>query len=401
MSRTVGTCGPRGTAAGLCAALLAVLWMVNPVAASAPAAVRTVRVPDGGIHPQAAVDAKGRVHLVYFKGEATAGDAFYVRSDDGGATFAKPLRVNSQPGSVIVAGTVRGPHLALGRGDRPHVAWMGSGKAEPRLGKQAPMLYARLGDAGDGFEPQRNVMTTRRGLDGGGSVAADADGNVYVAWHAPTDYPPADGERDRRVWVARSTDDGKSFGAEAAVDPVPLGVCACCGMRAFAAGKGRVMILYRSAREMTSRDVQFLVSADGGRTFATAATDPWAIGRCVMSTFAAARGPNGDVWAAWETRDQIRLARLTAEGVKVTEPVDVPGNGPNRKHPSLAANGKGEWLVAWTEGTAWNRGGSVVWRLYKADGSPAGDVAGREQGLPAWGVPAAVALPDGTFVVIY
>lgn len=47
------------------------------------------------------------------------------------------------------------------------------------------MLYTRLNDAGDGFEPQRNVIQKRPGLDGGGSIAADAEGNVYVAWHAP------------------------------------------------------------------------------------------------------------------------------------------------------------------------------------------------------------------------
>ena len=33
------------------------------------------------------------------------------------------------------------------------------------------------------FEPQRNLMQETFALDGGGSVAADAEGNVYVAWH--------------------------------------------------------------------------------------------------------------------------------------------------------------------------------------------------------------------------
>ena len=68
---------------------------------------------------------------------------------------------------------------------RPHVAWMGSKLAEPRApGKEAPMLYTRLNDDGTAFEPQRNVIQHAVGLDGGGSVAADAAGNVHVAWHA-------------------------------------------------------------------------------------------------------------------------------------------------------------------------------------------------------------------------
>src|SRR5687767_11461858 len=80
--------------------------------------VTAMRVPDRGIYPQAAMDRDGVLHLVYFKGEPMHGDAFYVRSRDGGATFSKPVRVNSQAGSVMVTGTVRGPHLAIGRSCR-------------------------------------------------------------------------------------------------------------------------------------------------------------------------------------------------------------------------------------------------------------------------------------------
>ena len=74
------------------------------------------------------------------------------------ATFTPALLVNSQPKSVIAIGTVRGARLALGNSDRAHVAWMGSDVAEPKVADKAtPMLYARMNDKGDGFEPQRNV----------------------------------------------------------------------------------------------------------------------------------------------------------------------------------------------------------------------------------------------------
>lgn len=370
-------------------------------AAEPPKEVVVIRVPDGGIHPQAAVDTRGRVHLVYFKGEAMHGNAFYTRSDDGGTKFAKPIRVNSHADSVIVTGTVRGPHMALGRGDRVHVAWMGSSKAEPKSGKLAPMLYTRLNEAGDAFEPQRNVAAAHPGLDGGGSVAADADGNVYVAWHAPAEYGKSEGEEGRHVWVSRSQDDGKTFAPEVAANPIPNGVCACCGMRIFAGDKGRVFVLYRSASDMVDRDVQMLVSVDRAKTFTVAAADPWKIGQCVMSTASFARGPAGDVLGAWETKNQIRLGRVDASAQKTGTALDAPGDGKNRKHPSVAVNAKGEILLAWTEGTGWNKGGSVAWQLYDTQGQPLDGRSGREKGLPAWGVPAAIALPDGTFRVIY
>ena len=49
-----------------------------------PSGVTLVRVPSGGIQPEAAIDPRGVLHLVYFSGEARAGDLFYVRSTDYG-----------------------------------------------------------------------------------------------------------------------------------------------------------------------------------------------------------------------------------------------------------------------------------------------------------------------------
>ena len=45
------------------------------------------------------------------------------------------------------------------------------------------MLYARSNPAGTAFDPQRNLIAITIDLDGGGSIAADDSGRVYVAWH--------------------------------------------------------------------------------------------------------------------------------------------------------------------------------------------------------------------------
>src|SRR5262249_20418379 len=138
--------------------------------------VALLRVPNHGIQPQAVVDSAGVVHMIYFAGDARAGDIFYVRSTDG-KQFSEPIRVNSQAASVIALGNIRGAQLALGKNNRVHVAWMGSGKAQPRgPGDATPMLYTRLNDAGTAFEVQRNLIQKAPGLDGGGSVAADKAG---------------------------------------------------------------------------------------------------------------------------------------------------------------------------------------------------------------------------------
>src|SRR5262249_15056925 len=134
--------------------LIPLIVLLPTLAMAAPPAVTPIRCPDGGVQPQAAVDSAGKVHLVYLKGDEGAADVMYTTSVDDGKTWSKPLRVNSQAGAAIAIGTVRGAHLAIGKGDRPHVAWMGSATAQPRAPRDSsPMLYARLNDAGSAFEP--------------------------------------------------------------------------------------------------------------------------------------------------------------------------------------------------------------------------------------------------------
>jgi hypothetical protein len=252
------------------------LWAGATATARADPKVTALKTPNGGIQPQAVVDANGALHLIYFKGDAGAGDLFYVRRDVGQERFSPPIRVNSQAGSAIATGTVRGGQIALGKGGRVHVAWNGSDKALPRSRGEytSPMLYSRLGDAGATFEEQRNLMQTTTGLDGGGTIAADQEGNVYVAWHAVKVGGPT-GEDNRQVWLAVSSDQGKTFGKEVPVNPKPTGVCGCCSMRAFADRKGSLYLLYRSAKE--SRDIYLLTSREQGKSFQGIVAHAWKI----------------------------------------------------------------------------------------------------------------------------
>src|SRR5687768_5855198 len=101
------------------------------------AEISTIRIPDDGIAPQAAVDSKGVLHLTYFKETAdNCGDLFHVRSSDDGKTFSSPILVNSHKGSAI---SVRTARIALGKDDRLHVLWNGSKLAQPK-GPKSPHM---------------------------------------------------------------------------------------------------------------------------------------------------------------------------------------------------------------------------------------------------------------------
>jgi hypothetical protein len=363
--------------------------------------ISLVRVPNGGIQPQAMVGPGGILHLLYYAGDPKNGDLFYVNSRDYGSTWSAPLRVNSTPGSALAIGTIRGGQIAIGKGGRIHVAWDGSsivqskGPVNPEAGQRgSPMLYSRLNDSATAFEPERNVMTHTFGLDGGGTVAADSAGNVYVAWHGKTAGAAA-GEAGRQVWIAASRDDGATFAAEEAAWREPTGACGCCGMTMFGDSKGIVRALYRSATENIHRDIFLLTSVDHGRGFDGRKLHTWEINACPMSSMAFAEGA-GTVAGAWETGGQVYLQNLTQPNSAL---VNAPGEGKGRKHPRIAIAPNGEVLMVWTEGTGWQRGGSLAWQMFGRDGKAAGEMR-VQPGVPVWSFAAVVAKPNG-FVVFY
>src|SRR5215831_12521310 len=291
-----------------------------------------IRVPGNGIQPEAVVDSRGITHVLYFAGEPQAGDLFYVRSKDYGQTFSAPVRVNSQPGSAIAIGTIRGGQIAIGRGGRVHVTWNGSNTAKPEgvhnpaNGQPtAPFLYTRSNAEGTQFEPQRNLTTRGYFIDGGGSIAADASGGVYAAWHAaPVDGQP--GEDHRLLWIARSTDDGATFAAEQPAWGEPTGACGCCGVRMFAGPSDTLYLLYRSATAMIHRDVFLLQSNDKGRTFRGSRVQPWEIGACPMSSMSITSSASR-VFGAWETAGQVYFGEIDAKNARIPMPIAAPGDG--------------------------------------------------------------------------
>ena len=205
---------------------------------------------------------------------------------------------------------------------------------------------------------------------------------------------------DRRVWVTKSTDDGATFTREQPASDVSTGACGCCGMDGLIDQRGSLYLLYRSAREVTHRDTYVLRSADDARTFTSTKLQEWNIGACPMSTFALAESSDG-VIAAWETDGQVQFARVGG-GTATTNPmlVEMPGAARNRRHPALATNARGDILVAWSEGTAWQKGGAVAWQVFDKSGRPTSE-SGRAPGVPVWGLVAAYARRDGGFTVIY
>src|SRR5262249_55914057 len=300
-----------------------------------------------------------------------------------------PARVNSEDGSAIATGTIRGGQMADGRGGRVHVTWNGSGST-------SQFLYSRSNTEETAFEPQRNLLTRTTLIDGGRAIAADGNGGVYAAWHAVASDGPR-GEDHRQVWIARSTDDGVRFSAEEPAWSEPTGACGCCGLRMLARGDS-LLLLYRSAFETMHRDVYLLASRDRGRSFRGSRVQEWPIGACPMTSMSLTTA-GARTLGAWETAGQVYAGEIDADAARIAAPIAAPGESAGRKHPRLAAQPTGETLFVWTEGTAWARGGSIAWQRYDGALRPMGPVE-RAAGVPAWSF-AAPAAHDGSFIIFY
>ena len=380
----------------VCVMLGACFLRAATVLAQSTATVEVTRLPAGDLQPQVVAGADGVLHRVTFRGDPGAGDAWYARRTAASPEWSEPIQVNHQAGSLIATGTIRGPQLAVGPKGRVHVVWNGSSKATPRgPGKyDAPLLYARMTDDGRGFDAERDVIGSAYVLDGGSSVAADAEGRVFVIWHAGST-----GEENRRVWMARSTDEGATFESEVAIDPNSDGACGCCGLKAGADARGTIYVLFRSARERKHRDMQLLMSRDHGQSFQVRPLGVWQVDACPMSSETFAESDR-EVAVAWETRGQIEFARINKQTGAVGMTQSAPGKSGERRLPALAYNNQGELLLTWTEGTGWNRGGSVAWQLYDAKGSAIGK-SGKQGDLPVWSFATPCARPDGSFEILY
>jgi hypothetical protein len=387
--------GPRGLIKPAAVACFSIAAMG---AAQSPS-VAVERAPNGGIQPQAARGSDGALHVLYFKGDARAGDLFYVRRESGEARFSAPLRVNSEPGSAVAAGTIRGGQLALGKGDRPHVAWNGSQQAARGDLHNAPFLYARSNDEGSAFEPQRNLITWASGIDGGGAIAADAAGNVYATWHA---MAGASDEAGRAIYLARSTDGGSTFAREIKASPDASGACGCCGMAATLDAQGRLFAAYRAAAANTERDAVLLMSSDAGASFDSARVHPWHLSACPMSSFSFASNGN-DRFLAWETEDRIFFGRIETVGaLNVPAPMRLPGGGAAKlKHPAIAVKDGGEILIAWLETRGWGGEGRLFHQVFDAEGRAIAKPTLADAAAPAWTKPSALARPDGSFLILY
>lgn len=216
------------------------------------------------------------------------------RSRDGGRTFTPPVVV-SDPGRERVGAAspvvdAEGHLVVLYqdfKGNRRDFEFLEG----PPWEEPFALVVTRSTDGGRtfsrGVEAEAGVLPTRRFLvflPEFPSLAADGDGNLYVAW--------ADGRNgDEDVFLRRSADGGRTWGRAVRVNDNRLGDGTSQYLpRVAVAPKGRVDVLYLDRRRDVGRNVMtdayLATSSDGGMSFEN--------GRMSSSSFDSRVGPMVD-----------------------------------------------------------------------------------------------------------
>jgi hypothetical protein len=347
------------------AASIAVLLAMSPggTATNPPPQESAVRLAvEGRSNATPWIAAQGAFVAVAWGATPPSGgaDVYVAVSRDSAATFERPVRVNSRAGTARLGGELP-PRIALSRS--------GSGAVDPVItvvwgAKETTteIRSARSTDGGQTFTGERSLSSPGAAGDRGWhAVAIDERGTAHVMW------------LDHRGLATRprTAHDHHSDGADMAQfsslyywdgtteQEVAKGVCYCCKLAAGIGADGSLFAAWRHVYKGNIRDIAFVSSRDGGRTFSApsrVSEDNWQLAGCPDDGPAVAVGPDGVMHLVWPTviggatpRGALFYAS-TRDGRSFTprQPIATLG-GPKPSHPQIAALDDGRLTVAWDE----------------------------------------------------
>ncbi|HEV3029177.1 MAG TPA: hypothetical protein VG457_16480, partial [Planctomycetota bacterium] len=195
--------------------------------------------------PRISVDAQKRIYVsapltLGVADAAIMNDIYYAVSSDMGKTWTRPYPISDpKTGIESVHAAAAGP------GD-VHVAWLSS------VGGKPPILaYAKFG--ADGKKSGKGVVIAAYPCEKcPPAIAVDGKGNPCVAWRESNH--DAASKENRQIFIAYSTDGGRSFGAPARLNSVDSGLTECPheAPALAATGDGKMM----AAAWMDRRDLE-------------------------------------------------------------------------------------------------------------------------------------------------
>jgi hypothetical protein len=306
---------------------------------------------DGQFNPFVTGDPRGGFYLAYVERKGGANNVMLRHSSDG-ENFSAPARVNDREGDATVRNE-NPPKVIAGKNGDVYVCW-----ANERGKWKGNIRFARSTDGGKTFSPAITVNSDGAGEPAGHafqSVAVDKQGRVYVAWIDERNKREED--RGAEVWLAVSTDRGRTFSADR---PVLRDVCECCRTNLQVDEAGGLYLAYRtvpSAGPMC-RDIVVARSRDGGKSFAQTVVsyDKWEIDGCPVAGPSFSFDKRGNLTVVWFTgggeQPGLYYATSTDRGETFSARRPLHSRQQIGKHAHNVALPDGTLFIAWDNAAA-------------------------------------------------
>ena len=232
-------------------------------------------------------------------------DVMLARYDSEGATSGSPVMVNQQKG---VATAWRGDPPSVAVADKSvYVLW--TARVESNGKKGTDLYFSVSHDQGKSFASPVKVNDDKLpGAHGMHSLAVANDGKIYAAWLderniiQPKPSKHAGGhhmESNRELFVAQSTDGGKTFSANR---KVAENVCPCCKTALAVSPDGTLYASWRQVLPGNFRHIAVASSTDGGASFSSpviVSDDKWMLQGCPVSGPSLSADASGTLKVVW------------------------------------------------------------------------------------------------------
>ena len=257
--------------------------------------------------PAMASASDGTFYVAWVNHELKQADVMLTRFSADGETLSPSVRVNRQAGAATAW---RGdqPSVAVTPDGAVYVLW--TARVEDGEKHGTDIYLSTSNDGGRSFVTEVKVNDDKvTGPHGMHSLAVAKDGRIYAGWldernvHAPKPSTKAEGhhmESNRDVYLAFSTDGGRSFSANR---KVAADACPCCKTALAVAPDGTLYAGWRQVLPGSFRHIAVASSTDGGTNFSTpviVSDDRWVLQGCPVSgPSLSVDGSSGNLKVVW------------------------------------------------------------------------------------------------------
>jgi hypothetical protein len=302
---------------------------------------------DGQFNPYVLSDGHGGFYLAYVERQAGSSNVMLQHSQ-AGAAFSSAVRVNNRPGDGAVRN--ENPPKIAGPNNEVYVVW-----ASERERWKGNIRFARSVNGGKFFEPaiDLNSDASQQPISRAfQSIVVDRKGRVFVAWIDERNKAAAD--RGAEIWMAMSTDGGKTFSRDRKI----LGnVCECCRTALAVDSAGRIYVSYRlvpSTGPML-RDIAVARSDDDGKTFIPSMVnhDGWELNGCPIDGATMTVDSADRIHVVWFTQTgdipRLYIASSTDHSSSFSKPIVFDSKQKLAKHAHVVAVAGNSVLIAWDD----------------------------------------------------